>query len=64
MLNKDKDGRKMASFRLTKPAIQMLTEITVALSDRSPIRHTKTDALEIAIHEYHKKIFRSQTTTR
>jgi hypothetical protein len=46
------DGRKMASFRLSTAAQGLLEQTAEAMTRAGPLPHTKTDVLELAIHDF------------
>jgi hypothetical protein len=53
----DKNGKRMASFRLSPEALRLAGAVAAALTERSggALRYTKTDVIELAIRDVAKK---------
>ena len=48
--------KKMASFRLTERTHQKLDELADLLTEAGPVKVNRTDALEMAVSDFHEKI--------
>ena len=59
MPNQPKSPRRTpATFRLKQETHDRLRQIADALGRSGPLEYTKTDALEMAVHDYAKKILK------